>query len=818
LGQSEPWRVVLVDPAPSAPVGELDLPATVPGCVHVDLLANGVIANPMVGRNEEAQHWVGESGWEYRLTFDYVPAAGSTDLVFDGLDTFATVTLNGVELGRTQNMHRTYRFDVSKILRDHTNDLVVHFAAPTIEATRLRAEWGDLPNPYGQPYNFVRKMASNFGWDWGPRLTTSGVWRRVALETWQGARLAAVRPSVDVADDGAGIVDIVADLEIGAAADAEPEVTLSAEIGDTIAAIVVPSGETTATVRLVVPEVERWWPAGRGEQPLYELTMTVAVDGVATDQSRRRIGFRTVEIDTTPDEHGSRFALIVNGERIWVRGFNWIPDDTFPSRVTKDRYARRIEQALAANANLLRVWGGGCYESEEFYDLCDERGVLVWQDFANACAAYPEDELAEEMRAEAVGAIDRLMVHPSLVLWCGNNECQIGWWSWGWPELVGDRVWGRGWYEELLPGLVRERDPRRPYIDGSPTSGHPRRDPNDAAHGTMHIWDVWNERDYLDYRTHRPRFAAEFGFQAPAAHRTLIDAMPGGVLRLDDPDFVHHQKAENGNEKLARWIDEHFGPVTDADDWHFLTQLNQARGLEVGVGHFRTLHDHCSGVVWWQLNDCWPAISWSVVDVEGRRKPAWYAARRIFADRALVVSKVDGVLSCVVLNDSRSAWSGALVAERVTTAGEVMEKETLLFEVDADDSTVVPLPSELAAPDDVSGELLVVTAGDLRTCWTWARDRELTGRPARWHARVVGTDGGVAVEVTAKALVRDLCLFADRIDPDADVDSQLVTLLPGERHIFVVTTIHDDPHTWAAAVRPPVLRAANDRSGQRGRS
>ncbi len=311
---------------------------------------------------------------------------------------------------------------------------------------------------------------------------------------------------------------------------------------------VVDDDTARTTVTVPVADVRRWWPIGRGEQPRYDIDVTLSAGGAVLDVAQRRVGFRHVALDVTPDPdgHGAAFVFVVNGERIWIRGFNWIPDDCFPARVDRARLAARIDEAVAANANLLRVWGGGVYESDDFYDECDRRGVLVWQDFAFACAAYPEELLGAEVRAEAIDNVTRLMSHPSLLLWCANNENLLGYAEWGWREVLGDRPWGEGFYRSLLPGVVAELDPHRPFIDGSPTSLDPAIHPNDDRFGAVHLWDVWNEHDYEHYRTHTPRFVTEFGFQAPATYPTLRRALAGRPLDRADPALAHHQKALRG--------------------------------------------------------------------------------------------------------------------------------------------------------------------------------------------------------------------------------------------------------------------------------
>lgn len=807
-----------------------EVAASVPGCVHTDLMAAGLLADPLVERNEALQHWIGRAGWTYRLAFGAEAARDRerVDLVCDGLDTIASVVLNGVEVGRTENQHRTYRFDVAGVLRTGGNELEVRFESPAAFASAQRDSFGDLPNPYGEPYNFIRKMACNFGWDWGPQLTTSGIWRPIALERWWSARFAAVRPSPvfsspsPVEGEGAR-VEVMVELERGEASAvagrAIVDAVLTSPDGDVVATATQPADDEAVLVSIDAEAVRRWWPAGRGDQPLYGLDLVLTIDGQIVDRVSRRIGFRHVQLDTTADpDGGARFEFLVNGERTWIRGFNWIPDDCFLPRVTRERVRARIDQALDANANLLRVWGGGIYESDDFYEWCDERGMLVWQDFAFACAAYPEELLSAEVTAEATANVDRLMSHPSLLVWNGNNECLMGWHDWDWPEVVGDRAWGEGFYRELLPNVTSALDPTRPYIDGSPTSLDAHNHPNDASHGTVHLWDIWNERDYSDYRDHRPRFVAEFGFQAPPAFATFQRALSDRPLAISDPGVLFHQRAFDGHAKLDRWLERHIGRVDDYDDWLFGTQLNQAHAIAFGIGHFRSLHDHCAGVVWWQLNDCWAAVSWSVVDGDGRLKPAWYAMRRAFADRLAVLARDGGRLVLVVINDGREDWHDTAVLQRVSADGHVRDTDDLTISVPAGTAQRFPVPDRLAPSSGAArsdDDLLVASISGRRVVHSAVLERDRRDVP-RWDVDASTAPGAIIVDVTARTLVRDLCLFADRVDPDSVVDDQLITLLPGETHRFTVITEVTDRARWIAALtsrdgRSLVLRASGDR-------
>ncbi|MFC0530099.1 glycoside hydrolase family 2 protein [Phytohabitans kaempferiae] len=800
------WTVApAAGPAVPADFPVSQVPAAVPGCVHTDLLAAGRIPDPYLDDNETALGWIGHADWVYETAFEWDATSRSrVDLACAGLDTVATVFLNGAELGTTANMHRSYRFDARPHLRTGENRLRVHFGSAYRYAEEVRAGLGDRPNAYPDPFNFVRKMACNFGWDWGPNVVTAGIWQPIGLHSWDTARLAAVRPLATVAD-GVGRVAVHVEVE----RESDEPLSVSAAVTGFRAETTIAPGERTAVVTVEVRDPELWWPRGYGEQVRHLLDVTLrSAGGDAVDTWQRRIGFRSVRLDTTADAHGTPFTLVVNGVPVFARGVNWIPDDTFVTRMTRERYAERFAQAIAANVNLLRVWGGGRYESEEFYDLADELGLLVAQDFLFACAAYPEEEpIASEVVAEAREQVARLASHPSLVAWFGSNENIWGFHDWGWPERLAGRTWGEGYYLEVLPAIVAELDPTRPYWPSSPYSG-PSRHPNEPAHGSMHIWDVWNEKDYVHYRDYRPRFVAEFGYQGPPVYATLRRAISDEPLAHDSPGMLHHQKAIDGDAKLQRGLDAHLPAPHDFDDWHYLTQVNQARAVAVGVEHFRSLRPLCMGTVVWQLNDCWPVTSWAAIDGDGRRKPLWYSLRRAYADRLLTIQPRDGELVLVAVNDGAEPWQGTAAVTRLAVTGEGRAKTAIELDVPPRRAVTLPLPGDVAGSEDPSRELVLADADGLRAWWFFAEDKDIAYPAPEYEATAEPLSDGWRVTVRAGTILRDLALFPDRLDPSASVDELMVTLLPGESATFTVTARPDlDP---AALTARPVLRCVND--------
>ncbi|MEU9734606.1 glycoside hydrolase family 2 protein [Streptomyces sp. NPDC048002] len=760
------------------------LPAQVPGCVHTDLLAAGAIEDPFLGLNERDAAWVGRRAWTYSRGIESSETSAEryerTDLVFEGLDTAAVITLGGRELGRTRNMHRTYRFDVTGL----DGDLNVEFASAYDEANRVRTMIGDRPNVYPEPFQYIRKMACSFGWDWGPTLVTAGIWRPVRLERWSTARLAEVRPVVTVVD-GTGRVEVRVDIERSERGAGRP-LEIHGSVGGVEATAEVDGDQAVLT--LEVPDAALWWPRGYGEQPLYELEVTLGeAGGGPLDSWHRRIGFRTVEIDRSADELGTGFTLVVNGVRIFARGVNWIPDDVFPSRITPERYRTRLSQAVDANVDLVRIWGGGIYEDRAFYDICDELGLMVWQDFLFACAAYPEEQpLRGEVEAEARDNVVRLMPHPSLILWNGNNENLWGFRDWDWePALDGDS-WGEGYYLGVLPRVVAELDPTRPYTAGSPWSGSWDHHPNDPAHGTYHSWEVWNRQDYAEYRENVPRFVSEFGWQGPPALATLRRALPGERLAPDSPGMLHHQKAEDGNGKLHRGVARHFPlPEDDFDRWHYLTQLVQARAVAAGIEHWRSHWPVCAGTVVWQLNDCWPVSSWAAIDGDGRLKPLHHELRRVYADRLLTLHPGADGPTVAVINQAAEPWEASVTLRRMRADGTVVAEGVVDVVVGARSVHRHAVPREMV-PDATSGkEFLVADEGDLRALHFPVTDKDFAYPAPDYDvtvASVTGSDdGSLDVVVTARTLVRDLLLQPDRLGPAATCDTGPRTLLPGER-------------------------------------
>lgn len=810
-------------------VGPAPVSATVPGQVHTDLMAAGLLDDPDVGFGERDQMWIGHSTWKYSRTFEWHESgAARVDLVADGLDTVAEVLLNGHIIARTADQHVRYRWDVRDHLRGGDNLLEVVFTSAWAAAEAREREFGPLPTPYDEPYPYIRKSACNFGWDWGPHYVTAGIWQPIAIEEWSG-RIENVRPSVTIGEDVAH-VSVVTGIDLTEGVAAAVAVTLRDPDGREVASgRAVASAGSDATVDLVVPAPRLWWPAGYGDQPLYELSVALLDDeGASLDAWTKAIGIRSIRVVTSPDEVGERWALEVNGRRIRVRGYNWIPDDPFIAEVTDERLAQRLDQAVAGNANILRVWGGGYFATEAFMDGCDERGLLVWHDFLFACAAYDETGgMADLVRTEAEQAVARLARHASMAIWCGGNEAVWGSEEWGWEDSLGeDRTWGHGFYTQLLPDVVERLDPMRAYVPNSPWSTLPGALVSAHESGPTHLWDTWNNRDFATYRDSSPAFVSEMGWCAPPATTTLRAAVTTGPLLPDNPEVAFHMRASEGMHKLARGIQPHFPPSVGEGDWLFHTQLVQAYAQQVGTEWLRS-RDRNAGVIVWQLNDCWPVLSWSAVDAAGVEKPLWYALRSAFAPRVLTIQPVtpgnaqrpggtDG-LELGAINDTSEGWTLPVMVRRYRFDGTAVSAAELTLVADADANGRIRLPDDLATPADERDEFLVADADGHRAVWAFVPNRRRRQPDAEWTV----TTTGATVTVQARSFVSDLTLFADVLAAnlglaatDLRSDDQLITLLPGEAHTFRLEgSAAESISTLDAALFARgrgILRASND--------
>jgi beta-mannosidase len=703
------------------------IPIPVPGDVHRALLDAGRIEDPFYDRNEQKCAWIEDREWWYRTSFDgpQVPLRPGERLrlVFHGLDTFATIWLNGEELGGHSNMFREAVFDVGDLVRPGENTLSLRFDRP------LDHVGEGHPDQLGRNPERVsmRKAQFGFGWDWGPRLPTVGIWRPIELRRERRASVRGVHfYTLDIDSRGErAAVAVRVELErFAEGAPIEAAVTLTAPNGTSVAesSLVLDGAGTNlnATAYLTVENPRLSWTHDLGQPVLYGLRVVLRQEGGLLDTYASRLGIRTLELDQSPDpdEPGTRFfRFVLNGVPIFARGADWIPASSFVGAIEVERYETLLRAAKEANMNMLRVWGGGIYEHDVFYDLCDSMGLLVWQDFMFACATYPEESpsFVTEVEAEAGYQVRRLRSHPCLALWCGNNENQ-----WIHDRTFWDRenttVPGALYYHEVLPRVVTEIDGRTTYWPGSPFGGD---DHNDRRQGNVHNWEVWHgnsprrfgeqsRRDptpesvsYLRYAEDMGRFISEFGMHAAPVRETLRRAIPEDQLYHHSPSMDHHNKDDPKNKGDELMLTVTGLPET-LDEYVDFSMISQAEGLKFALEHFRRRKPHCSGTLFWQLNDCWPVLSWSVIDYHGFGKAGYYYASRAYAPLlASFKALPDGRVELWLTNDTLSEARDDVTIRLGTFRGETIWEENLRAHVPPNAS----LPVALWDADRASGAL-----------------------------------------------------------------------------------------------------------------
>lgn len=656
--------------------------ATVPGTVYQDLLAHGLIPDPHVGLNEAEVQWVAERDWCYRCRFDLSLATlgPQTDLVFEGLDTFAEVWLNGRRILASDNMFVPARVAVAAALREGSNLLEIRFESALRKGREQEAKFGRRHLWNGDASRlYVRKAQYHYGWDWGPVMLTAGPWQPVWLHSY-AARIDDLESTVWLSEslDAARIDLRTAIVGAEEVAQGVIEHRLYDPTGNLIAEQRAPlTPDCEASLPLAQPEL--WWPAGHGAQPLYRLETIVRTGDRVLDRVARRIGLRRLRLVQEPvaGERGLSFYFEVNGKAIFTGGANWIPDDTLLNRISPARYRERVQQAVAGNMLMLRVWAGGIYESEAFYDACDELGVLVWQDFLFACGLYPAHEaFLASVEAEARAAIRRLRHRASLALWCGNNEDyaiaeSIGLYGAG-KDMA--RFDARAIYEGLLPTLCARLDPQRPYWPGSPysPSSTVTLNSDDATVGDRHSWEVWHKEmlPYQHYQKVEARFVSEFGMQAHPSLDVLEAAIPEAERFPLSRTMTAHNKAgsavfPDGHRRLAVYVADTLNAGPSLAESVYATQFVQAEAMRYAYQDFRRRWQQpgaraVGGALVWQFNDCWPVTSWAVIDSAGVVKPAWHTIRRALAPCALAVRATAGQAVICLMNSTTEAVAARL--------------------------------------------------------------------------------------------------------------------------------------------------------------
>ena len=611
--------------------------AEIPGTVHTDLLSNNLIEEPFYSDNEKRLNWISESDWIYKTTFDSPfddINSSKIKLVFEGIDTVSKIYLNDIHLGSTSNMFLKYEYDVTKLLKQKNNELKLYFESPINYAIKQEKKYGKLLVALNSYRVYIRKAQYSFGWDWGPSFPTMGIWKNVYLKKESEAEIENfLFNTVEIKNNNA-IVEVIFDVKKNTNEKILASIKINNENFSTNKLIEVIRGKNK--VKFKIENCELWMPNGYGEQNLYNLEIKLHNKNKdVLDSLNKKVGIRKIELQLK-EKNKNTFRFIVNGKKVFAKGVNWIPADAFLTRVTEDKYRKLLTYAKDANMNFVRVWGGGIYENDIFYEICDELGLLVWQDFMFACGSYPENsEFIQNVRKEIFYNANRLQYHPSIAMWCGNNENE---WIWyqeqkkSYKKMPGYKI-----FSKIIPSILKEVDPSRPYWESSPFGFD--EDPNSQNSGNRHQWDIWSRWiDYSEVKNDNSLFVTEFGFQAPANKSTLEKVIPIGERKINSKIFEFHNKQVEGTERLIKFLSAHLPVSTKWDEFIYLTQLNQGLALKTCLEHWRFNQPKTNGSIIWQINDTWPVVSWSLIDSELKPKLSYYFVKRIFAD---VVTKID---------------------------------------------------------------------------------------------------------------------------------------------------------------------------------
>lgn len=693
-------------------------PAKVPGVVQTDLLNSKLIPDPFDRDNEFHLQWVGLADWEYQTTFQIDSAAlahDHIDLVFDGLDTFADVYLNDQPILHADNMFRQWRIPAKATLKPGANALRIVFhsavekmipyakSLPYILPSISTHNYGNEEDIATAPY--TRKAPYNYGWDWGPRYMTEGIWKEVRLETWDALRIETFH--IHQQNITADLANVTAELEIEATHPTSAALALAhdemsgPQISDGTQTLQLNAGINHVSVPLRIASPKLWFPVGYGAQSRYRFSATIRIGKDKDPAARAEIktGLRSIELRRAPDQWGKSFAFVVNGIPVFAKGADVIPFDSFANRVTPEIHRNILQAARDAHMNMVREWGGGYYESDDFFDICDELGIMVWQEFMFGGDMVPGDvAFQENVRQEAIDQVKRLRDHPSIVVWCGNNEVETGWHHWGdrqeFKESVTAEQRERVWqdyvilFSDILRTTVTQYSDPVPYTPSSPSANF-EEVPDNQHNGDMHYWQVWHaQAPKEDYTKQFPRFMSEYGFQSFPEMRTIATFAKPEDYDMRSTVMQAHQKNKGGNERILTYMLREYREPKDFASYVYLSQVQQAEIIKIGAEHLRRQRPRTMGSIYWQLNDCWPVASWASIDYYGRWKALHYYARRFYDDVLISPFLHDNKVDVYVVSDKLQPLSGTIHTRLLDFSGSVLLDQTKDVQVPAQSNAI----------------------------------------------------------------------------------------------------------------------------------
>ena len=793
--------------------------ASVPGCVHTDLMSAGLIDDPFYGRNEKSIQWIGEKDWEYRKTFTISEAdllVSNMWVVLEGVDTYADISVNGLPVGTTDNMFRTWRFDISDKLKVGDNQLTIRFESVFRH---------DMPRYLDAPYRlmawpnndqsdiwlslYARKAGYHYGWDWGPRLITAGLHGSVYVESWNDWKIQSVffktlsldKPSARTGK--ARTADLQADIEVLSDMECDAFITISRGSQKVCGEkVVLKKGLNSYKLPFTIRNPHLWWSNGLGRAHMEEFTVRVDACG-NTASLTDDIGIRTAEVIREDDDQGRKMTVRLNGYDVFCKGANWIPIDNFPHMRERRDYAHLLESAALSNMNMIRVWGGGLYESEDFYELCDSLGIMVWQDMAFACGMFPSDSTyLSNVKEEIKDNVRRLRNHPSLVLWCGNNENEISYFEWGWNRTLthDQRIdYEKGLkklFYDVIPSTVDAEDGTRYYHPTSPVTGHSG---VPYSMGDAHMWSVWKGGWVEEYlKPHNiARFMSEYGFISYPDMFSMKKFIPEWDMYTGSPSMLAHHRAYDDTTRdpnysdntICRYMNRYAWVPEKFEDYVYMTQWFQAEAVKVAMEAHRRAKPYCMGTLFWQLNDCWPVVSWSSIDYYGRWKALQYYSRRAYAP--VLVSPYlaeDGTVSVKVVSDRIEEFNGTLETYVMGFDGNIIKQTDVRCYVNAEGTKDVFRIESHELDGDTFLYVRLVEGNTIvsENIFFNRYPDEYTRLKPNISIEAVKTDDGIEMILSTDKLARCLYLYTD--NENDFFEDNYIDLIPGfSRRIFVKT-------------------------------
>ncbi|WP_052752892.1 beta-mannosidase [Kordia zhangzhouensis] len=755
------------------------LTASVPGNVYSDLLTHKKIPNPFVASNELIVQWVPKKNWEYQTTFALKEETRNKDhieITFEGLDTYATIYLNDSLLGQTNNAFRTWTFTIKNRVKEQ-NTLRIAFEKTSTHETPEAAKL-DYVLPPG-PRVFTRKAQFQYGWDWGPTLNTSGIWKPVKITSWNTMKLEDVYFSQKKITDSLAVLSVAYTITADRAIE---ETTFEVKTENTTQRVIaaVQEGTHTYTTEVEIKNPKRWWTHNLGEPYLYTFDITLKEGNDLKAQQQAKIGLRTIELIRKKDAQGETFYFELNGVPVFMKGANYIPQHSLQDKVTNTHYENLLNDVVDANMNMLRVWGGGIYERDIFYELCDEKGILVWQDFMFACAMYPGDtDFLKNIQHEAEHQVTRLRNHASLALWCGNNENREAWHRWGWQtdktEPQKKEIWDSylAVFDSILPNTVKNFDSEISYWESSPEYG--RGNPLFQFEGDAHDWGVWHDAlPFERFEEKVPRFMSEFGFQSFPSYEAIRYFTEEDSISINHDSYITHQKHPRGFKLIREYMERDYPVPTSGDDYVYMSQLTQAKGMTMGMEAQRRAMPYCMGSLYWQLNDCWPVVSWSSIDFFGNWKALHYKAKRSFED-VLISSVVENdTIQTYIVSDKLQPIEGDFFLNFIDFNGTNIHNVQQKVTIPANSSTLIartPVSNSKAHPSEYvmkavfTSPQLSTDAASTNSNWSLtslfyvAKPKELNLPKEDISTKVTKIEGGFSIEISSKTLQKDVFFY-----------------------------------------------------------